>query len=682
MKILKSCMILCSLINFLALSGNGQQSDLQKEQQLEELVESLAATEDGTTESSLLLEDISYYTGHPIFINKATEEELLRLNFLNFKQVRSIIAYRTKYGKILTLKELAIFSDFSAELLKKMEPFVRFNQDPDSIQKKWDRVIRQSLLSRIKTSFPVSKGYQSQNGKQPVYEGSPYSYFTRYRGEIGKSMEMGITAENDAGEDFFRKSNKRGFDFLSGFLCWDGKGPIRRVVVGDYHLRFGQGVNLWSGGGVSYASDLSSLMRSGEGIRPYSSSDENMFFRGAAVQVNFNSVKFSFFYSGKKRDANIEEDSIRGSIITSFRNDGLHRTISEMEDEKDVIERMIGGYSDFRFSNWRFGILAAFQKFGLPVSKGDMPYKSKTFEGDVTANFGIDYHLILNQISLFGELGISKNLKPAFVNGLVWKAHPQLSLSMLYRNYDPSFQSFNSAAFANGSGGRNEEGFYAAFAYYPISKVKLSGQADLFNFPWMTFQTITPAQGHTLAFQAEMAIKTNLSVYLHGRFVQKPQKTSGMTGVPEQWDENTAKWRAHCDWKISEKLQFRSRIEYVGYRYQAIKEKGYLIFQDFIYSPSLKFKCWFRVARYSTDGYNSRVYSYENDLLYYFAIPEFHGKGWRTYLNLKWQPCRLITLYFKGGYTIREGAAFLGSGNDTTQGNHRFEVRSQVCLKF
>jgi hypothetical protein len=682
MKILKFSSILSSLFLFLALSGYGQQTDLQKEKQMEELVESLAAAEDGTTESSLLLDDISDYSGNPIFINKATEEELLRLNFLNFKQVRSIIAYRTKYGKILTLKELAILSDFNNELLQKMEPFVRFNQDPDSLQRKWDRVIRQSLLARIKTSFPVSKGYQPQNGKSAVYEGSPYSYFTRYRGEIGKTFEMGITAENDAGEDFFRKSNKQGFDFLSGFLCWDGKGLIRRVVVGDYHLRFGQGVNLWSGGGVSYASDLSSLMRSGEGIRPYTSADENMFFRGAAVQVNYKQMKFSFFYSGKKRDANLELDTINGSYITSFRNDGLHRTTSEKEDEKDVNERMMGGYGDFRFSNWRFGVLAAFQKFGLPVSKGDMQYKSKTFEGDANANFGIDYHLILNQISLFGEIGASQNLKPAFVNGLVWKAHPQWSLSFLYRNYDPSFQSFNSAAFANGSGGRNEEGFYAAFAFFPISKVKLSGQADLFSFPWMTYQTISPAQGHTLAFQAEMAINTNLSVYLHGRFVQKPQKTSGTTGVPEQWDEKTAKWRAHCDWKISERFQLRSRIEYVGYKYQALKENGFLLFQDFIVTASLKLKCWYRLAYYSTDGYNSRVYSYENDLLYYFAIPEFHGKGWRTYLNLKWQPCRLLTLYFKGGYTIREGATSLGSGNDTTQGNHRFDLRTQICLKF
>ena len=122
-------------------------------------------------------------------------------------------------------------------------------------------------------------------------------------------------------------------------------------------------------------------------------------------------------------------DSLESRYITSFRMDGLHRTGSEKEDEKDVGVRVVGGYADFRFEHWRFGALASFKRFGLPVSKGDQPYKSKSFEGEANSNFGVDYHLIMNQISVFGEAGISQNLKPAYVNGLVWKAHPQWSLS-------------------------------------------------------------------------------------------------------------------------------------------------------------------------------------------------------------------------------------------------------------
>ncbi len=666
----------------LATSGYGQQTDLRKEQKMEELIESLVSSEDATAESSLLLDDLSYYADHPIYINKATEDELLRLNVFNFKQVRTIMDYREKYGRIITLNELSVIGGFSDELLQKIDPFVRFDQERDSLQKRRDNLVHQSLLARIKGSFPTAAGYLPRKDKPPAYAGKPSSYFTRYRAEVGNWLEVGVTAENDAGEDFFRRSNKYGFDFLSGYLDWQGKGVIRKVVLGDYHLRFGQGVNLWSGGGVSYVSDLSSMMRTAEGIRPYSSSDENQFFRGAAIQFGFKPLKLSLFFSDKRKDANMEADTFGHNFITSFRLDGLHRTSSELADEKNVNERMMGAYADFRFYNWRFGILADWQKFGLPVSKGDAPYKSKTFEGDRNFNIGIDYQLIINQISLFGEAGLSPDLKPAVVNGMVWKAHPQLSLSLLYRKYDPSFHSFNSGAFAEGSGGRNEEGFFTAFEFSPVAKLKVGGQADLFYFPWMTYQTITPAQGRTLAFQVELSLRKDLMVYLHARFVTKPQKTAGTTGVPGQWDESTSKWRIHSDWKINDQLQIRYRFEYVGYRYHEKKENGFLVFQDLIYTASLNLKFWFRLTYYRTDGYNSRIYSYENDLLYYFAIPEFHGKGMRSYLNLKWQPCRLLTFYFKGGYTLREGAISMGSGNDASPGNHRFDLRGQVYLKF
>jgi hypothetical protein len=649
---------------------------------MEELVESLTTSDDGSAESSLLLEDLSYFAAHPVNINKATEDELLRLNLLNFKQVRSIINYRKKYGSILTIKELSVMEDFSEELLQKIQPFLLFEPNRDSVQIRRDNQVYQSLLARIKGSFPTSVGYFSSKGRPPVYGGNPYSYFMRYRGEVGQWLDIGISVENDAGEDFFRKSNSMGFDFVSGFISWKGKGVVQKIVLGDFHLRFGQGVSLWSGGGVSNASDLSSMMRSGEGIRPYSSTDENLFFRGVATQLNINRLKLSVFYSDKSKDANLAEDSISGKLITSFRLDGLHRTTSEMAAEKDVKERLIGAYADFRFERWRFGILASLIKFGYPVSKGDSPYKLKSFEGDENANIGTDYQCVLKQLNLFGEVGVSGNMKIAFLNGLLWKAHPQLSLSFLYRYYDPAFHAFNGGSFSGGSGGKNEEGFFFAFEYCPLSKFKLSGQADLFYFPWMTYQTISPSQGKTLSFRAEMAIRPDLTVYLQTRFVAKPQKVSGNSGAPEQFDEETSKWRVHLDWKVNEKLQLRSRLERTGYFYNHITENGYLIYQDLIVTPSVKMKFWVRFAYYNTDSYNSRVYSYENDLLYYYAIPEFHGSGIRTYVNMKWLPIKTLTLYLKAGYTLRQGAESLGSGNDASPGNHKFDIRTQMAFRF
>ncbi len=666
----------------LVASGYGQQTDLRREQQIEELVESLAVTEDGSSEGSLLLDDLSYLTANPIFINKATEEDLIRLNLFNFRQIRAILNYRERYGKILTLDELSVLGGFGEELLSRMKPFVLFEVERDSMQKKKDLDLHQSMLFRVKGMSPVAAGYASANGKQSAYPGAPCSYFTRYRGTIGHWLDFGITGENDAGEDFFKKSNKQGFDFLSGFVNWNGAGHLRKIVLGDFHLRFGQGISLWSGGGTSYGSDLSSMMKTSEGIRPYSSSDESQFFRGAAVQVDLKPVALSLFFSGKRQDANLTADSTGRNFISSLRLDGLHRTVNELSDEKNVKERMFGGYGDVRFEKWRFGILACCSMFETPITRGDLPYKSKTFEGAVNINFGMDYQVILRQISLFGEVGMSQNLKLAVVNGLIWKAHPQLSVSLLHRKYNPGFQTFHSGAFSEGSGGRNEEGFMAAIEVFPLPKIKMRGQADLFYFPWITYQTISPSKGRTCSFQVDCNFRQDLACYFYLRFVLKPQKLSGATGVPEQYDEGTAKWRIHGDWKISDKIQLRSRLDCVRYKFNGSEETGFLIFQDFIGAVSASLKVWFRMAYYRTDGYNSRVFSYENDLLYYFAIPVFYGEGVRSYLNLKWQPTSILTVYLKAGYTLRQGAIQMGSGNDATLGNHRFDFRGQLCFKF
>ncbi len=671
-----------SLIIIPAFSSFAQQKEVLKERRIEELAEKLASSEDVGTEGSLLLDDLIKYSGQPVNINQATEDELLRLSLLNYGQVRSILSYRKKYGKILTMNELAVLEGFNETLLLKIEPFILFDQEPDSLMRRKENQIHQSLLARVKTTFPKAAGYLYGKEKAPAFSGKPYSIFTRYRGAIGKRIEFGVTGENDAGEEFFHGSNKSGFDFLSGFVCLNGKGFIDKIVVGDFHLRFGQGINLWSGGGVSYSSDLSSLMRSGEGIRPYSSTDENQFFRGLAVRFDLNKVKISMFYSDRKKDANIETDSKGMNYITSFRSDGLHRTISELSDEKDIGERVLGVYGDFRFDRWRFGVLASFQRFELPVSKGVSPYKSKSFEGNINVNYGLDYQVILNQVFFFGEAGMTQNFKPAVVNGMLWKAHPRLSLSLLHRYYEPGFQSFNSGAYGEGSSGGNEKGFFTAFEFSPAARIKLSGQADLFYFPWLTYQTFSPSGGHNLEFQVEVSLRSDVFFYLHSKFMQKPQKISGLTGVPEQFDESTSKWRIHGEYNISEKIQMRSRIEYTSYQFNEKREQGFLIFQDLIFVPSTIVKCWWRIAYYKTDGYDSRIYAYENDLLYYFAIPEFHGTGVRSYLNLKWQPLKMLSIYCKAGYTLRSGETSLGSGNDATQGNHRWDTRCQVALKF
>jgi hypothetical protein len=113
-----------------------------------------------------------------------------------------------------------------------------------------------------------------------------------------------------------------------------------------------------------------------------------------------------------------------------------------------------------------------------------------------------------------------------------------------------------------------------------------------------------------------------------------------------------------------------------------VKDPGWLIFQDIEFSPSrIDAKIWLRVCFFDVPGYESRIYAYENDVLYDFTSFMHYGKGIRGIVLFRWSPViwldlwlRLSTVY----YTDRH----IGSGWDEINGNRQNEIEIQARIKF
>ena len=665
------------------LSGFSQINGDEKEKQIEQAIESIAESDEAEIDNSVILEDITKNAERQTNINMATKEELEQLNMLDFRQIQNVINYRKQYGYFVSNYELAAVEGFTPEIIESLTPFITFSVPSDSISYSRKSLYQRALM-RIKTSFPLANGFSAASEtKGAAYPGLPVSLYSRYYLENPGKFEFGLITDHDAGEAFFNRSNKIGFDYYSGFLSWKGKGLIRQVTVGDFLLRFGQGVNFWTGSGMGKSGNVLGIMKSSQGVRPYTSTDENRFFRGISTTLGSGPFKLMLFYSNKNRDANIIQNTENGDrYFTSLQTSGYHRTSSEVEDEKSVNEQITGAYSELMFRRFRVGALFAYQKFDLPMEAGTSPYKAKSFSGAENFNTGIDYQLALPKIQFFGEAGLSKSRKAGGVQGLVWHAHPQISWAVYYRYFDPGFHTFYGSSLAESSGNRNETGLYTGVMLYPLPKMKISCYVDIYHFPWLTYSTMSPESGRDYMAQVELAFSKKLSVYVKGKYESKPQKESGTTGVAGDYEEMTTKLRFHAEYDVNENLTFRTRFEYAGYSFNEQHEDGYLAFQDIVYSPVSQLKIWLRYAFFHTDGYNSRIYTYENDLLYSFSIPEFHGIGHRIYLNLKWRPVSRITVYLKAGCTVHNGASSWGSGNDVTMGNNRTELRALVYFRF
>ena len=89
-----------------------------------------------------------------------------------------------------------------------------------------------------------------------------------------------------------------------------------------------------------------------------------------------------------------------------------------------------------------------------------------------------------------------------------------------------------------------------------------------------------------------------------------------------------------------------------------------------------------RITVFDTESYGSRVYQFENDLLYVFASQVLFDRGQRMYVLLNYEPFSFLELWGKVGITKYEDALFIGSGLNEIQGDTRSEIGIQARIVF
>ncbi len=154
----------------------------------------------------------------------------------------------------------------------------------------------------------------------------------RYRYYYGRIISATINLEKDPGERFLPEAKAIGFDFSSANVFIKNIGPVRKAILGDYSLQFGQGLTLWTGLSFGKGAMISNLAKPDLGLQPYKSTNEALFLRGIASTINFKKLEITPFLSIRNIDASLEkfEDSQQ---IRSMPQSGLHRTINEMANK-------------------------------------------------------------------------------------------------------------------------------------------------------------------------------------------------------------------------------------------------------------------------------------------------------------------------------------------------------------
>ena len=666
---------------FLSVVGAAQTPDAKA--QMEAIIESILENIDEETDGTLIIEDLEGFAADPLNINTAGRNELSKLHLLNDIQIQQLLNYRKDFGPVYSIFELNAVDGFNPELLKKMEPFIWFGpveKEPESLKEQL-KYGRHEVLLRTLGTLQKPSGYKQRDDGTIPFEGNRFRYYSRYRFRAGNDISAGVTAEKDPGEAFFSGSNKTGFDFYSGHISFRLSSVFENVTIGDFVVRSGQGLVLWQGysfGKSVYALEIS---KTNQGIRPYTSVDENRFFRGLASTINLSGTRVSLFYSQKHNDANLVLTDSPGNYFTSLQTSGYHRTENEVSDERSVKDVNAGAVISKQFNHLKIGFTFLHRQFELPFVRSDQLYNRFRFSGDNNLVAGTDYLFSKGKYQLFGEAAISKSGGKAFLQGAVGHLHDRLQLSALFRRFDKNYHALWATPFAEGSSAENETGLYFGTRILPVKFVTLHAYSDFYRSKWVRFTTAGPSAGWEVFSQADFHFSEKFELYL--RFKNETRdhkfKESGRyINLPEQFRKS----RIHFQYFFSESVKLKSRFEHVFYN-GLESESGFMLFQDAQYSSkSIPLNLSARVAWFNTKSYNSRIYAYENDLLYTFAIPAYFGKGFRTYLNLKYKISEKAEVWFKLANTLRNDVENLSSGYNEIPGNQKTEVKFQLRLKL
>ncbi len=141
--------------------------------------------------------------------------------------------------------------------------------------------------------------------------------------------------------------------------------------------------------------------------------------------------------------------------------------------------------------------------------------------------------------------------------------------------------------------------------------------------------------------------------------------------------------RTQLNYKINNAftIPFQVRIAFGLMKMDTEPQNGFLTFMDVIYKPSLKrFSGNIRLSYFQTDGYDSRIYAFENDVLYAYSIPVFFDKGYRYYINLHYKIKRKLNLWGRFAQTIYSNKNEIGSGLDMIDGNKKTEIKLEFDL--
>lgn len=614
------------LLSVCVLEAQNINLSLSLENIIQDIYET-ALENDRSVDFESLEQDLYALAEAPVNINAATQEDLQRLPFLSDEQIDAILLYVYQHP-LHSLYELQLIPCLKSYDIRDMLPFVCVAPVETEEPVYWKEDFRYA-------KHQLTLRADMRNIERTAYD--PYYVSLKYLFGA-KHLQLGCSMERDPGEPWWGRKTY-GFDFYGGFVQLTDIGShLDKWIVGDYRASFGQGLVVSSPTYLG-GKQVSAVGRKREGISRHHSMQEYNFFRGTAATLRWGDVEMTAFYSGRRVDANRQEDGTFPSILTT----GYHRTAAEIRSKQSVWQHTIATHVSYQYNQLKVGMTLRETLFDATLVPAPMYYNANYFQGKRQFAAGIDYRWSYRRFSVFGELAAAQNRHwgVANITGVRIVPVSDLTLVALYRFYSPTYDVFNANSFGETSRNNDETGVYVGTEVSMVPKWRFSAYADVFSFRFPKYGIKTPSTGYDAMVQADFIPSEELQMQWRFRVKQKAERERYGMRYYVCWQTGGWRFKTHLEGNLSKKTSGRKLVY------------GVMLAEDCSYQlQRVPILLQLRLQAFYAPDYQNRFFAYENDVLYAFSIPSVYGTGARYYLNVRYKINEHWAVYCKASQTV------------------------------
>lgn len=599
---------------------------------------------------------LSYYESSPINLNDYRIEEVSNFPLLNIKHWSAINKYKRINGNILSANELKNLPHFSTELVQIIKPFIRFKSENKSGK------LKGFLIQKNDYIFENSKGYKLTDSSS--YKGSKIQNDYRLNIENNKTKAF-ATWKKDRGEPI-------NFSHLKSGIQFNSKKIIQQINLGSFSTQFGEGL-IHSNKFIS-PKNLPPEKQLGitKNLSSNSSSNNFNFENGLAIKVKTKKYQSTSFYSFKKLNGSMDNDT-----LTSIKKDGYYRTYDDIEKRNQSNLSSIGTSQQLTLGYLSILLNSKIhlqEYFYQPIPS----YYNKNYGHQNLFNNSLSFRYFNGNILFKGESAIDKDFDYA-LNYFVAGRLDELFILVNVRYFESDYNSFQSLTFSEFNRVQNEKGFLASIQKQ-AKNISLFGSIDLFSTQNPKFRTSRPSIGKELILQSNLTLseQSDLKLFLKQETKQRDNKNSQIDQL-----ETTQLLKNYVQLKIQlqESLNLKIRADHVLFKSETTSSKGQSAYVQL--GKTIKKQAFnMRITSFKTDDWDSRIYLYENDVLYTFSVPSLNGKGFRFFFNYKLNIGRKHTLWAKFAQFYYPEQESIGSGKDEILGNTKTEFKIQYRIKI